>query len=168
MHTSNSWGAPDVNLAFTIPAFDKDGFPPRIWLDVKGLVPVQATRTKQWRRLVVVGANAVNGSSGNSRSTNNEQLSPRNISWPLRREFIKRVIAQETDYGVESIYRLGSKIELPSADIRTTDAGELQIKDWWNPATARPRLHPHSRPCEKRRAVRAVGGYRAAGDERLP
>lgn len=138
MHASNDWTGPTVNLAFTIPAFDKDGFPPRLWLDVKSLVPVQATRTQRWRRLVVVGANGANVQLGEVKIYSAYQtLSPRNIKWPLRRAWRKKNIAHETDYEVETLYRTGSKVELLTADLTTTDAGEQQVLEWWDACDGR-------------------------------
>ena len=133
MHTADVWTSPDVNQAFTIPAWDEDGFPPSVWLDLATLVPVAANRTKRYGRFVVVGTNSVNVAIGELPIYQTKrELAPRNITYPLRVREVRPRREQQTDYLVRTIYDLGTKLRELETQTRTTiTAGVAQLRSWY-------------------------------------
>lgn len=133
MHTANVWTTPDVNQAFTIPAWDEDGFPPSVWLDLATLVPIAANRTKRYGRFVVVGVNGSAVAIGELPIYNlKRELSPRNITYPVRVREIRPRREQETDYLVKTVYDLGTKVREIETQTKTSiTAGVAQLLAWF-------------------------------------
>lgn len=121
-HTSNAWGAPDVNLAFTIPAAHADGFTKNVFLDVAALVPVAANRTKRWWRLLINSANTNPVAVGEwAMYSAVRTFGVRNISWGSVRKLHRPSIVHETEYMVRRSYELGTSVRACEIELEATD-----------------------------------------------
>lgn len=106
-HTSNSWGSPTLNLTITIPTYRTDGFPINPWLDVAAQVPVAASRTFAWWRLVIVGTNGAAVKIGEVWLGATKRHLTRNIKWGRKNREQRPGVIHETDYLVKLKYDFG-------------------------------------------------------------
>jgi hypothetical protein len=121
-HTSNSWGAPDVNLSFSIPAAHVDGFTKNVWLDIESLVPTAGNRTKQWWRLLINAANATPVAVGEwAMYSSQRNFGIRNIKWGSTRRLYRPSIVHETEYMLRRSYDIGTTIRGCQVELEATD-----------------------------------------------
>jgi hypothetical protein len=132
-NATDSWGAPTLNEAFTIPAKDRDNFPVNPFLDLSAIV----SRSFQFWRLVVVGVNSANVSIGEIWLGQTKRTLPHNYSWGFKRSAVRPIIEHRTDYQVSTIYDLGTKVKKLTGEIQTNDAGLTELTDWWDSCNGR-------------------------------
>lgn len=122
-HTADAWGAPDVDLPFTVPAAHADGFTKNLWLDLTALLPVAANRTKRWWRLLINSANTANVAVGEwAMYSAVRNFGVRNVAWGSRRRFYRPSIVHETEFMLRRGYDLGTTIRGCEVDLEATDA----------------------------------------------
>jgi len=118
-NATDSWGAPTIDQAFTIPAYHEDGFPVNPFLDLTGI----GSRTFRFWRLVVVGTNPVICALGEIIILGTKRTLVHNVIWGAEDEEDHPHIEHRTDYGVSTIYSFGTKMRNFRGEIDTTDAG---------------------------------------------
>lgn len=134
-NSSDSWGSPPVNLAFTIPARHLDNFPINAWLDIKTLIPLSANRNYRYWRLVVVSVNSAAISVGEfCLSLTKRDLGVRNIRPGSTRTWRRPAIQHETELLVRRSYDLGTTIRSLRADVEPTEAIVADIETWYRSA----------------------------------
>lgn len=135
-HTANAWGAPDVNLAFTIPAAHADGFTKNVFLDLTTLVPVAANRTKRWWRLLINSANSSAVAVGEwPMYSAVRNFGVRNISWGSKRTLKRPSIVHETDFGFRRGYDLGTSIRSCEVELEATDTVRDDVEQLFRSAS---------------------------------
>ena len=129
-HTSNAWGAPTLNVGFTIPARLIDQFTVNAWLDLSAIFPSAANRTFQYWRLLVNSANPTPVSVGEWKMyTAYHTFGVRNINLGSTRHWRRPVIVHETDMLVRRTYDLGTTVRACDVDLQATPGvrNELEI-----------------------------------------
>ena len=134
-HTSNAWGGPDVNQLFTIPARYTDSHPVNVWLDLATLIPVAATRTKRYWRLVVVGTNSAAVSIGEWRLESTKRtFGVRNIKKGSTRRLQIPSITHQTELRVRRSYDLGVTTRAVEVQLEATDTVRAEVDTWFRSA----------------------------------
>lgn len=126
-NATDAWGAPSLDQTITIPAYEADGFPVNPWKDLSAL-----TNSYRYWRLSFGTANSVNIQLGQVWLGGTKRSLTKNIQWGFQESVDRRIIEHETDYGVSTIYDLGSKILSWAPTILTTAAGLTELKNWWD------------------------------------
>lgn len=135
-HGSNVWTSPDVNLQLVLPPAHADGFTSNLWADVATAVPLAASRTKQWWRLVVVTANAVPVAVGEwAMYSAVRNLGIRNISKGSQRQVHRPAIIHQTELLVRRSYDLGTSLRRVQVAVEATDTYRADIEEWWRSAS---------------------------------
>lgn len=130
-HPTNTWGAPDVDLSYTILAAHADGFTKNVYFDVSALVPVAANRTKRFWRLFISTANTVPVAVGEwAVYSAIRNFGIRNISWGSERTLRRPALIHETELLVRRSYDLGTSIRGVAVDCETTNAVRDDIEAW--------------------------------------
>lgn len=134
-NTANSWGAPALSTAFTIPARLADLFTVNVWLDLSVLFPVAGNRTYRYWRLNVTGTNSANLSVGQwllegTRRT----FGIRDIKKGSPRSWKRPSILHETEFYVRRSYDLGVTIRTVAVDVEATDTTMAEIDAWYRNA----------------------------------
>lgn len=127
-HPTSAWGAPDIDLAFTIPAAHADGFTKNVFIDVSAFIPLAANRTKRWWRLLVNSANTVPVAVGEwcvYSAVRNFGI--RNISWGSNRTLLKPSIVHETEFAFRRGYNLGTSIRGCEVELEATDVSRDDV-----------------------------------------
>lgn len=127
-NATDAWGAPSLDQAITIPAYEQDGFPVNPWLDLSGI----GSRSFRYWRLSFGTANAAIIQLGQVWLGGTKRSLTKNIQWGFQESADRRIIEHETDYGVATIYDLGSKVLSWEPTIITTAAGLTEFKTWWD------------------------------------
>ncbi len=126
-NAANSWGAPTLNVAFTIGAKDGEGYRPNVWLDLSA----QSSTTFRYWSIVVVGTNTNNIIIGEAWLGAVLRQLVHNYAWgaklsdqrPRRKTF-------ETNYGVKWTYPSAGRRRRLESSIRTTDSSLALVRDW--------------------------------------
>lgn len=132
MHTANSWGAPDVDIAITIPSPYEDGFTYHLHVDVSAAYPTAANRTKRYLSIVNESANGVTCAIGEVWMVGSSRTLVRNVSWGFTQPRQRITSNNTSKRGVKTYYDLGSiegglgmdvnAVESDFADIRSLEA----------------------------------------------
>lgn len=134
-NATNTWGAPTVSQAFTIPARYADSFPVNVWLDLKTLIPNDGTRTQRYWRLLVNTANSAPIAVGEWRLENTRRdLGVRNISWGSTRSWRRPAVLHETELLVRRSYDLGTMVRTVEVETVATDVTLAEIDTWFRGA----------------------------------
>lgn len=133
-HTSNTWGAPSLDLALTIPTYHEDGFPVNPWLDLSG-----ATYTYRYWRLHIAGTNLSAIAVGEALFYLTKRSLAVNISWGAKRGEKHPIIEHETELGDSLIYELQTKQRSIQGELDTTDAGLTAMLSLMRAARGRSR-----------------------------
>jgi hypothetical protein len=121
-HPTDAWGAPDVNLAFTIPAAHADGFTKNVFLDVTAFVPLAANRTKRWWRLLINSANAFPVAVGEwTMYSAIRNFGIRNISKGSTRRTLRPSVVHETELLFRRGFDLGTTLRACDVELEATD-----------------------------------------------
>jgi hypothetical protein len=122
-NAANTWGAPTLDQAFTIPARLADNFTVNVWLDLKTLFPVDANRTFQFWRLAIVGVNTAAVSVGEwLMYSTRRDFGERNIRKGSDRKLKRPSKVKRTDVNVRHVYDLGTTFRTCRVDIQPDDA----------------------------------------------
>jgi hypothetical protein len=134
-NATNAWGAPSIDQAITIPTYEQGSprWPINPWLDLTGITP----RSFRFWRLNFPVLNSVPIQLGQLWIGSTKRSLTHNYSWGFQIGTEQRVIEHETDYGVSTIYSLGSKIWDFTATLRTSDAGMVSVVDWFDACNGR-------------------------------
>ena len=137
---TNVWTAPAVNAAFALPAPYVDRFRVNVWLDLTTLYPIDAARTMQFWRLVVVGVNTAPVALGEWAMFGIlRNLGIRNIKWGSQRAWRRPAIIHETDYLVRRMYAMATVVRAVEVDIDPTN-DTLREVDAWQRSSLGPTL----------------------------
>jgi len=129
-HTSDAWGGPDVNLAFTVVAAHADGFTKNVYIDLTGLLSA-AGRTKRWWRLLVNSANTSAVAVGEwAMYSAVRNFGVRNISKGSDRTTRRPALTHETELLVKRSYDLGTTIRGVKVTAESTDLTLADIDAW--------------------------------------
>lgn len=118
-NSSDSWGAPPLSVAFTIPAIRADNFRQNVYLDLSAVSP----RSYQFWRVYVSGTNTYNIAIGEVLLIETKRTLSPNIRASFTRELTHPVIEHKTDANVSTIYDLGISWETIRCTIKNTAAG---------------------------------------------
>lgn len=132
-NASNVWTSPSLNQLIVIPDYEKGRplWPVNPFKDLSAL----SNSFRYWR-LLFPEANTEEIQLGQLwMGAKNEVV--HNIGWGYQEEVERRLIEHETDYGVSTIYDLGTKIKSWSPEIMTSDAGMQAIEEWWDACNGR-------------------------------
>lgn len=134
-HGSNVWTSPDVDLTLVLPPPHADGFTCNLWVDVAKAVPLAASRTKQWWRLVVMTVNTAPVAVGEwAMYSTVRNLGIRNISKGSQRRVHRPSIIHETELLVRRSYDLGTSLRSVQVSVESTDLYRADIEEWWRSA----------------------------------
>jgi len=114
-----TWGAPPLDEAITIPAFDLDRFSVNPFVDLTGVSP----RTFQYWAVEIVGANTEFPALGQVILSGALRSFGRNVLFESSEGEILPARANTTDLGVPWAYRLGSKWRTRNASFFRGDSG---------------------------------------------
>lgn len=129
-NATNAWGAPSLDLAFTIPAYHEDGMPVNAWINVLDNTANAGARTFQFWRVVVVGVNAAAVAVGDVvLGSTLRQMTP-NIHWGLEESDEHLGIEHKTSFGVCTYYDFNTKIRHLRGESEQTDSGLAALKTW--------------------------------------
>lgn len=134
-NAANAWGAPSIDQAITIPAYQEDGFPVSPFVDLTGINP----RSYRYWRLVVVAANGAPVAIGEVVLAATKRTFEINVSWGAREQEEHPIIEHRTDHGVSIIYDLGTKWRTFAGELETTDAGLSSLRSLARDARNRAR-----------------------------
>lgn len=123
-HTADAWGAPDIDLALTIPSTDVDGFIDNPFLDLAG----QAA--KRFWSLVNNAPNSANVILGEIWIGSVTRELVHNYQWNARETELRQQLAHRTAYDVEFRYDRGGRRRRLTSKTRTSDAGFTAIRNW--------------------------------------
>lgn len=129
-NTTSSWGAPPLSLAITIPTYREDEFPYNPWLDVASIIPVAASRTYAWWRLVVVGTNGAPVKIGEVWLGATKRNLIRNIKWGSTRSEERPGVVHMTDHLVRPKYDFGVLRRSVVVEIENTDLSLEDVLAW--------------------------------------
>lgn len=130
-HSSNAWGAPAVDLPFTVPARYPDLFTANLWLDLKTLIPVAATRTLRYWRLVQLSVNTAPLAAGEwVLYSAKRDFGVRDIQWGSDRSWKRPVIKHDTELMNRRKFDLGTTLRTMSFTVQP-DATYLAELDAW-------------------------------------
>lgn len=133
-NATNAWGAPSLDVPFTIPAWRVDRFPAQPWLDLSAVAGAGAYR--YWR-FVVVGVNPVAIAVGALWLGNIiRRLSP-NYVWGDVVGYDQPQVEKKTAYR-RLRNSLGTTVRSITADLNpATNAGAQDVVDWFLDANGR-------------------------------
>lgn len=137
-HTANSWGAPTLSQALTIPAKREDDFPPSFFRDITATTGYTAAGLQYWR-LNVSGVNSAAVKVGELLLCRQMVTFNPNVDWGVREPEQRPIIENRTDYGVSNIYDLGVTLRRFEGSMDTTDAGLAALRSLWRDARGRAR-----------------------------
>jgi hypothetical protein len=126
-HTADSWGSPTLDQAFTIATYDSDGFPINPWLDLTGIA-----HSFQYWRLSFPSANGANIAIGEFWLSAAKRTLVKGVAPGYREDAERQLIEHVTDYGVSTIYDLGSRVRAWAGQIDTTTADLATLQAWWD------------------------------------
>lgn len=129
-NATNSWGAPTLTTAITIPAYRDDGYPVNPWRDLTGVAGYSTSGFRYWR-LVVVGTNAAAIAIGEVWLGSTKRTLDPNVDWGVHRIHERKMVEHETDFGVVSAYDLGVTVRKLTGNLDTTDAQRDLVLAWW-------------------------------------
>ncbi len=123
-HTADAWGAPDIDLAVTIPATDEDGFIDNPYLDCTG----QAA--KRYWSVANLAANSVNVILGELYVSALTRTPVYNYHWGAKERERRRGEQHLTAYDVRFRYDRGVRRRELIGETMQTDAGFAQLRAW--------------------------------------
>jgi hypothetical protein len=132
-HTANSWGAPSLDVGFTIPPAFPDFFPANPRIDLMALWPGETDRTFEWWR-VGIAANSVPISIGELCLAQMRHLGIRNIRWGGTRHLARPAVVHRTDFGVKHVYEFGTTQRVLEIATDATTQTTRDIADWFRSA----------------------------------
>lgn len=135
-NAADAWGAPTIDQAITIPTYRSDEFPVNPFKDLTGIAP----RSFRYWRLVIVGVNSAAVQIGEVWISATKRTLAVNIRWNYEENDDQPLIEHLTDFHVRTVYTYGVSIRRFVAQLTTTNAGALEIYDWWR--SCRGRAHP--------------------------
>jgi hypothetical protein len=137
-NATNAWTSPTFSQAITIPAYQEDGFPVCPFLDLTGLSGYSTSGFQYWR-LLINAANAAAVAIGDVVLAALKRTLEVNVSWGATEEEEHPLIEHVTDYGVSTIYDLGTKRRRFAGQTETTDAGLASLRSLYRDARGRAR-----------------------------
>lgn len=137
-NTANSWTTPPLNILLTVPEYDNSNWPRNIFYDLAlaGVSP----RSYQFWRLIIVGTNPAVVALGEVHLyTTRRTLNNVDVRYPVDEEMEMPLIEHETDYGVLTVYELGTKrVNRIEAVCQAINPNALElIRDWWDSCNGR-------------------------------
>lgn len=134
-NATNVWTAPTIDSAIVIPAYEQGSpaFPVNPWLDLTGI----GSRSFRYWRLYFPSANAAAIQLGQLWIGASKRSLTHNYAWGYERAIDQKIIEHVTDYEVSTIYSLGAKIWQLTGDLKTSDAGALAVREWFEACNGR-------------------------------
>lgn len=126
-NASDSWGAPSINHAITIPTWWEDGMPVNPLLDISDIT----NRSFQYWRLVVSGTNTSPVRIGNVMLLTTARRVPCNIRWGFSVIENRPIVEHVTDYRVSTIYSYGISQRTVAGNMALTEAGVTSLRSWF-------------------------------------
>lgn len=130
MHSSSSWGTPDVDVTCVVPTWSR-AMPLGLFFDLRSIA--EATRTRRYVR-VSAPANATRTLSLGEVVFGVATAMPRNVNWGLKLPEEVPTITSETPTGARMGVRVAMLRRNISAHVDTTDAGFAQIEELYQTA----------------------------------
>lgn len=129
-NATDSWGTPTIDAAFTIPAQDPDLFRPGPWLDLTAVAGYSAGGFRYWR-LVVVGTNSAPVAIGEIWLGSSIRTLDPNIQWGATDGDDHQIVEHATDFGVATIFDLGTRTRTLTGQVDTTDSNRDDLRAWF-------------------------------------
>lgn len=126
-NSSDAWGAPPLNQTITVPSYEQDGFPVNPFVDLSAI-----SNTYQYWRLNFGTANAAAIALGEVWFGATKRTLTKNVRWGMSDTVERNLIEHVTDYGVSTIYDLGSKIRSYSFEIASGVTAMNEVETWWD------------------------------------
>jgi hypothetical protein len=133
-NATNAWGAPTLDIAFTVANAYLDNWRANPWIDVTATVPVAANRTFRYWAVDIVGVNGAAVQIGEVWLGAEKRAMLRGPNWGSDRGELRPMVRHETDYGVELLYDRGAKIRTVNLTAQVTDAELGNLKNVWDAA----------------------------------
>lgn len=135
-NATNSWGAPTLSTAITIPTYHEDGFPVNPWLDVTGVSGYSTSGFRFWR-LLINAASGANVAIGEVVMATTKRQLETNISRGAEDRDEHPTIEHRTLHGVSRIYDLGTKIRRLTCKVTAKDTGFASLQSLARGASVR-------------------------------
>lgn len=138
MNATDSWATPSLDELILIPANELDGYPVNPWLD---LTDKDGYLLAGYRFLrLVFEDNGVNIALGEVVLGAIKRSLTIDMDWPIDDGVERPIVEHQTDYLVSTIYDFGVKQRTVRGTTKSTDAGRLAIRAWWD--SCRGKLTP--------------------------
>lgn len=121
MHTADSWGSPDVDIAIPVPTAYEDGDAYHLHVDLSAAYPSASDRTKRYLSLVNQSANAVTCAIGEIWIASTARTFQRNVRWAFQQPRQRMTSRNTSKRGVSTVYDLGSIQQSLICDINATE-----------------------------------------------
>jgi hypothetical protein len=128
-HTSDSWGAPTLTTAVTIPTYREDGQSVNPWVDLTGVSGYSVSGFRYWR-LNISGTNDAAIAIGELVAYS-QKTTVRNFRVGVSDTDTSLVVSHETVYGVETVYSLGIVRRRLSGETYFTSAQLATFLSWY-------------------------------------
>lgn len=126
-NSSASWGAPPLNENIVIPSKELDGFGKNPFVDLS-----EITNTYRYWRLSFGSTNSAIIQLGQLWMGGTKRTLLHNVLQGTAETVTRQLIEHETDYAVNMIYDLGSKVKSWNMAMGTDDEGKAQLENWWD------------------------------------
>ena len=126
-NTTDSWGSPPLDQTISIPDPEADGFGINPFKDLSAL-----TNSYRYWRLNFGTANSVAIQIGEFWMGETKRSLLNNVLQGIDEDVERQLIEHVTDFGVSTIYDLGSKIKAWRMSIGCDTAAKAQVETWWD------------------------------------
>lgn len=122
-NATDSWGAPSIDQAITIPAVPDDGYPLNPWLDLTGISP----RSYRYWAIQIAGTNSAAAAIGEVWMQATKRSLTRNIQWGAVEMEEHPAVEHRTTYGVSTVYSLGPRMRTVAGMIRANQTALAEL-----------------------------------------
>ena len=112
-NASDSWGAPSLSQAITIPAHHADGWP------VNPFQALTGSRTFRYWRLLISGTNSLTIDLRRCLLLSTLRTFPADLRMGVRFSEMHRDLVEMTELGIDTVYDLGGKERMIDGDVPT-------------------------------------------------
>jgi len=132
-NASASWSSPTVDTTIVIPAVGDDNQRVTAWKDVTGVTGYATGGFRYWR-LEVAGTNTANVALGEVWLGSLKRVLAtdmgRTYRWGYALDEKRRVVEQQTEYGIITTYDLQTRMRALEVELRLSDAGLTALLTW--------------------------------------
>lgn len=122
-NATDSWGAPSIDQAITIPTVPADSYPLNPFLDLTGISP----RSYRYWAIFVSGTNSAAVAIGKVCLIATKRSFTRNIQWGCEEMEVRPTVEHQTTYGVSTVYPLGPRMRYVGGMVRANQTAAAEL-----------------------------------------